>query len=154
MPSDFTSTCMSTLLIIELDRPAAQILDDADALVGNDHAHDVRFAGGLAPCDFFRRVAAAESVVARGLARGALRDAHLLETLRRAETLESVAAREQLLGILAIDRGAFALAIGTVRAADVGSLVPVETAPAQRLEDRALALGGAARLIGILDAQE
>ena len=61
MPSDFTSTCMSTLRVLELDRPAAQIFDDADALVGNDHPHDVRLAGGFPPRHLLRRVAAAAS---------------------------------------------------------------------------------------------
>ena len=39
-------------LPIELDLAAAQIFDDANAVVGNLHPNDVRFAGGLAPRDF------------------------------------------------------------------------------------------------------
>ena len=65
-----------------------------------------------------------------------------------------MAAGKQLFGVLAVDRGSLALAIRPVRAADVGPFVPIEAAPAQRFEDRPLALGGAARSIGILDAQD
>ncbi len=99
------------------------------------------------------RVAQAEPVVARRLAGRSLRDAHLLEPFRRAEALEGVTRREQLLRILAIDARAFALTVRAVRTADVGAFVPRQPAPAQRLEDRALALGRAAGVVGILDAQ-
>ena len=68
--------------------------------------------------------------------------------------LKACSARKQLFGVFAIDCRSLALPIRPVGAADVRALVPIEAAPAQRFEDGALALGGASRPIGILDAQD
>ncbi len=140
--------------VLELDRPPAKILYDARSLARNDHAHDVRLARGFPARDLLRRIGAAQAVVARRLVGGALGDAHLIQTLRRAEAFKGVTRRKQLLDVLAINRGALALTIRAVRAADVRAFIPIEPAPAQRLQDRPLALAGAARSIGILDAQD
>src|SRR6202007_344814 len=85
---------------------------------------------------------------------GALRGAHLFEPLRRAETTEGVAVGEQLIRVLAVDRGALALARRSVRPADVRTLVPREPRPAQRFEDRAFRGERRAHLVGVLDAQQ
>ena len=69
-------------LILELDRPAAQVFDDADAFVRDAQPHDVGLAGRLAPRDLLGRISQAQSVVPRRLSGGSLRDAHLLEALR------------------------------------------------------------------------
>ncbi len=141
-------------LILELDGAAAQILDDARPFVRHPEPQDVRLTGGLAARDLLRRIGEAQPVVARRLAGGPLRNAHLLESLGRAETFERVPLCEQLRSVFAIDGGALALTIRPVRTADVRTLVPRKPAPAQRLQDRPLALGRAAHLIGVFDAQD
>ena len=92
-------------------------------------------------------------VVSRRVPRRALGDAHLLEPRGRAEAFERVTGGQQLIGILFVDARTFALTIRSKGTADVGALVPRESAPAQRGKDDAFALRGAASLIGVLDAQ-
>src|SRR5262249_60859010 len=61
--------------------------------------------------------------------------AHLLQLLLGHERLISLAAGEQLIDILLVDpqRVALGLDIWAVRATDVGTLIPVDAHPAQRL---------------------
>ena len=144
---------MSTLLPLELDRTAPHIFDDADAFVGNAQPYRRTVRRRPRAARSLRRVSKAEPVVARRLPGRSLRDAHLFQSLRRAEAFEGMTGREQFAGILAVDTRAFALTVRTVRTADVGAFVPLEPAPAQRLEDYAFALGRAAGAIRVLDAQ-
>ena len=96
---------------------------------------------------------AAVAVVAElGLAR-ALLLAQRLEPLARAEAGVGGAARHELTRVVAVDRGALALAVGRVRAADVRPLVPRQAEPAQRLEDLSLARRVAALAVGVLDPE-
>ena len=59
----------------------------------------------------------------------------------------------QPIGVLAIDGAALALPVRTERAANIGTLVPAQTQPMQRVENGLLGGSGRAHLIGILDAQ-
>ena len=61
---------------------------------------------------------------------------------------------QQPVAMLGIDRAAFRLAIGAMRAADIRAFIPAEPQPAQRIEDLHLGFGGRAHLIGILDPQQ
>src|SRR5690606_23798694 len=80
--------------------------------------------------------------------------AHLLQALRRAETAVSVTALDELLGDLLVLVPPLALDVGAIRAANVRSLVPVETEPAQALHQvigRAL---DESLAVGVLDAED
>ena len=77
-----------------------------------------------------------------------------VQPLAGAEAAVGRARLEQELDVLAVDRGALALAVGPVGTADVGPLVPGESEPAQGLEDHPPRLGGRARSVGVLDAQD
>jgi hypothetical protein len=61
---------------------------------------------------------------------------------------------EQLRGVRAVDLPALALAVRPLGAADVRALVPVQAEPAQRGENRGLALARAAHRVRVLDAQD
>ncbi len=123
--------------VLERDRSAREIVDDARPFRRHLHSHDVRFAGRRACRRLVGRDGETVAVVVLRHAGGALRGAHRLEPLRRAEASEGVPVRQQLVGVAAVDRGAFALAVRCVRAADVRAFVPAQARPAQRGEDRA-----------------
>ena len=63
-------------------------------------------------------------------------------------------AFQQSRGVLPVELGPLALAVGTERAADVRSLVPVETEPAQDIDDPLLGAFDVAVAVGVLDAEE
>ena len=85
---------------------------------------------------------------------GLARLTQLVELLAGAVTLEGMAGIDQSLGVLGIDVSSLALTIRTMRAADIGSFVPFEPQPAQRIEDHLLRLGGGTNTIGVLDAKD
>ena len=76
-----------------------------------------------------------------------------LQLLLRAEAEIGLAFLHQSLGVLAIQLEAIALAIGCVRAADIGTLVPIDAEPLEIVEKLVLEARLAARKIGVLDAQ-
>src|SRR5690554_4767564 len=61
---------------------------------------------------------------------------------------------DQVFGILAIDTHAFALTIRAVGATDIGAFVPIQTQPAQAVENGLFRFRRAAGLVGIFDAQQ
>ena len=65
-----------------------------------------------------------------------------------------MAGRHQILGILPVRVLALGLAIGAVRTTHVGAFVPVQTEPAQRLENVLLGFCGTAGLVGVFDTQD
>ena len=77
-----------------------------------------------------------------------------LELLRRAEARVQVAAREQLLDVLVVDGLALGLPVRAVRARDLGALVPLQPHLAHGADDLQDRLVGAAREVGVLDAQD
>ena len=66
----------------------------------------------------------------------------------------SGAVGEEDLDVLAIDFGALGLAVGAVRAADVGAFVPGEAEPAEGVEDLLLGRGDEAGAVGVFDAED
>ncbi|MCY1279971.1 hypothetical protein D9M71_54020 [compost metagenome] len=96
----------------------------------------------------------AVAVVARGFLALGLLGAQLVEAFGGAETGEGVALVHQFLGILLVDLATLALAIGTMRAADIRAFVPLDAEPAQGIEDLLLGLAGGAQLVGVFDAQD
>src|SRR5262249_45573487 len=64
------------------------------------------------------------------------------------------AGGDESLGELLVDGEALHLAVGAMRAAHLGPLVPGEAEPAHVAEDDLLVLRGAALLVGVLDAED
>jgi len=139
---------------LEVDLPAQHVLHLAHALARHLHAHHVGLAG-LEPCgDRGLAEPQAMPVVARLLLGGGLLAAQCIQSLGGAEAAERVPVLQQVIGMLAVDLAALALAIRRVRPAHIRAFIPFEPEPAQRFEDRGLGLAGAAHLVGILDAQD
>ena len=96
----------------------------------------------------------AGAVIFGRLLRGNLVPPHVGQLFGRAIAFERMAIRKQPVAMLGINRASFRLAIGAVRAADIGAFVPAEAKPFQRLQDHFFGLRCRARLIGILDPQQ
>lgn len=62
-----------------------------------------------------------------------LRFAQTVESIGAAKTAKCFARLQQQIGMVAIDIRALALTIGTVRAAIIRALIPVQTQPVQRI---------------------
>jgi len=77
-----------------------------------------------------------------------------LELCFGAEAGVRVPARNQFVGDFAVGLHPLRLAIGTVRSAHIGTLVPVEPEPAQIFQERDFALTCAALDVGVFDAQD
>src|ERR1700730_14657215 len=60
----------------------------------------------------------------------------------------------QLLGVALVEVRPLRLDVGRMRAADLGSFVPLQAEPAERLDDERLAPRDVALLVGVLDAQD
>ena len=56
--------------------------------------------------------------------------------------------------MVAVDFGAFGLAVRAEGAADVGAFVPLQAEPAESVEDHLLGGGDEAGAVGVLDAQD
>src|SRR3546814_8670017 len=78
----------------------------------------------------------------------------LLQPFGRAETAEGMALVEQVLCIGPVHRLAVGLAIGAVRATDIGAFRPGEAGPFQRVENLLLVFRRRARGVGVLDAKD
>src|SRR5690606_29334304 len=91
---------------------------------------------------------------ARVLLLGALLLAQLGQALGRAKAAIGATALDEDVGVLAIDRAALGLPVRARGAAHIRPLVPVQADPAQRPQDRGLAVGARASAIGVLDAQD
>ena len=78
-----------------------------------------------------------------------------LDLLGRGERLVGVAGVEQSWATdVAVDVAALGLPVGLVRAADLRALVPVQAQPAQRVEQRVVALLAVPRGVGVLDPED
>jgi hypothetical protein len=133
----------------------AQPVAEVDVALQRHRQPDrVRLAGAGAPGRIGSIERAAVAVVARGLLGRLLLLAQLGQPLRGAEAAVRPAAVDQLLRMVGIDRQPLGLMVGAMRATHVGSLVPAQTEPAQRLHDLRLAVGTRASLVGVLDAQD
>ena len=94
------------------------------------------------------------SVVTRGELGGELRFAHGFELFGGFEAAVGGAVFEENLDVLAVDLGAFGLAVRAVGAADVGAFIPGEAEPVEGVEDLLLGGGDEAGAVGVLDAQD
>ncbi len=97
---------------------------------------------------------AAGSGIARRKLGGELLLADGLELFGCAEAAVGGAVGEEDVGVLAVDFGALGLAVGSEGATDVGALVPVETEPAEGVEDHLLGGGDEAGAVSVLDAED
>jgi hypothetical protein len=114
----------------------------------------MRLTGSQATLHFFGRQQQGTTVIARSFAAGHLLGAHLVQLFGGAEAREGVAQVDQLLRVLLIDIAALALPVRAVGAADVRAFAPLDTQPAQGVENLLLRLAGRTQLIGVLDAQD
>ena len=76
-----------------------------------------------------------------------------VDLLGRAVAVVRRAGLAQALGDVGVDREPVGLAVGAELAAHLRALVPVDAEPAQRAEDRVVALLGVAGEVGVLDAE-
>ena len=76
-----------------------------------------------------------------------------LELFLAAETVVGAAVAEQSIGVRPVNGHALRLAIRAMAACAVGSLVPVESQPAQVVQDRPFRFSRRALAVGVLDAQ-
>ena len=76
-----------------------------------------------------------------------------LDLLRRRKGIVGLARREQRSHHVAVDLAALRLPVRAIGSADLGPLVPIETEPAQRVEQRQIAFLGVALGVGVLDAE-
>ena len=128
------------LTVLERDRPVDEVVDHGRALGRNAQA---QCAGGQPA------VAAASRVPERLLPLLRLRSL-AIEQLRRAVAVVGASSRDQTPGVLAIDREPLGLAIARRRRA----LVPIETEPAERVDDRDDVLVGRPRAVRVLDSKD
>ena len=70
------------------------------------------------------------------------------------ESSVSGAVREEEFDVFAVDAAAFRLAIGAIRPADVGTFVPGQAEPMERVEDHLLGGDDEAGAVGVLDAED
>ncbi|MCG3142138.1 MAG: hypothetical protein HDKAJFGB_03525 [Anaerolineae bacterium] len=101
----------------------------------------------------FRREPATATIITRWFAARFLFCAHLLEFVGRAVTIVRRALGNQLVRVFFVKRQTFRLMIWSVRAANVGTLIPIHAKKTQGLHDEFKTIIHFARLIGILDAQ-
>ena len=146
---------MSTRLPLELDRPRRKSSTTHTPSDRHLQTNDVRLAGRFAARDFFRRIGQAQTVVARRLLRPRAAPRASRRALRRAEALERVARFEQLLARTR-DRSRERSLCRYGPCGPPTSGPSSHVSPHQCSESRiACSLsGGAARLIGVLDAQD
>jgi hypothetical protein len=85
---------------------------------------------------------------------GAQALAHGLQLGGRVEGVVGVAVVDELLGVLAIPRGALALAVRTGCAARAGAFVVGQAAPVERAHDVVLGLLDEAFAVGVFDAED
>ncbi|MNO91922.1 hypothetical protein D3C76_834820 [compost metagenome] len=138
----------------DLDIATEHVRHHADAFARHLHADHMRLASGQAALHFFGRQQQGATVVARGFATGHLLGTHLVQLFGGAEAREGVAHVDQLLGVLLVDVAALALPVRAMRAADVRTFAPLDTEPAQGVEDLLFGLAGRTQLVGIFDTQD
>jgi hypothetical protein len=93
-------------------------------------------------------------VIASGLAFFPLLLAHLIKTLRRAETTVSQATLNQLHSMGRMDFTPLRLPVRAVFATDIWPLIPAETKPLKTAQDHVLARRSVARLVGVFDPND
>ena len=94
------------------------------------------------------------AVVARGELGGELRFAQGFELFGGLVAAVGGAVVEERLDVVAVDFGAFGLAVGAVGASDIGAFVPGETEPVEGVEDLLLGGGDEAGAVRVFDAED
>ena len=142
------------LRIRNFDFAAQHVGEATDALVRNFHANDVRLTGRNTPFGGCRSSDETTSVVARVFTARGLLGAKLIQSFRRAEAIERMTGVEQTRCVL-LDRSPCRslCRYDAAAAADVGTFVPIESEPSQRIDDHAFRRARAARNVGVFDAE-
>ena len=136
-----------------LDIATQHVRHHADTFAGHLHADHMRLACRQTALDLFITELERTPVIAGRLATGHLFGAHLIQLLRRAKAIESVTGIDQFLGIARVDFATLALPIWAMRTTDIRTFVPLDSQPAQGIEDLLLGLTGRTQLIGVFDTQ-
>ena len=140
-------------LIGKLDRAAHHVVKAYGAL-GNVQADGAGLSRLLSPQRFGRIELAAGSRIDRRTMFFHRLLALLVQFLRRAEAVISLALGDQTFGVLKINGELVTLAIRRERTAEVGSLVPVEPQPFQIVQQLPLVAALAALDVGVFYAQD
>ncbi|CAM5544968.1 hypothetical protein SCALM49S_03598 [Streptomyces californicus] len=133
---------------------AADQVGEGDGLVGHPEADDRGAALGLVRGLPLGGEVAAVAVVAGRLPGGAGGVAAGVQLLGGAVAGVGVPGGEELLGDVLVQVHPLRLAVGGVRAADLGALVPVQAEPAHRVEQLLVGLLRVARRVGVLDPED
>src|SRR5262245_5733637 len=147
---DLVVNCLPVLVNLS----AQEIPHDAVAAKRYLHPHHEGLTVAGAADRDFRRDVAAISVITRKQLLVAIGGAHLLEPLLSAKAAIGIARLDKSTDVLAVDFRPLALPVRGMGTADVGTLIPRETNPAQGFQDRLLGLPGRARSIRIFDAKD
>ncbi len=137
----------------ELDHATHDVVE-ADGVLGDAQADGRSLAAGTTALGFGGVEHTTLARVDRRKLRLQLLVAVALQFLLRAEAQIRRALADQALGVFAINVEAIALAIGRVRAADVGTFVPVDAHPLHVFQKLGLEAGLAALDIGIFNAED
>jgi hypothetical protein len=126
------------------------VIERRYAIVRHSEAYDGAVALSIQALRFGGRQAEAVAVVAyRISAGGFLFTPDSIEALGRAIAAISVSRFDQVVSYLVVEREPLGLYVGSYGAADVWSLVPVQTHPPKRVEHSLDSAFGAATLVGI-----
>ena len=145
---------VADLVGVEGHRAAHQILEHDVPARRHPQADDGVARPRPGGSHFLRVEAATGAGVPRGLPRRQLRLALGLQLLGRAEAAVGVPRPKERCGVRAVEIEALRLAIRSQRAAHLDALVPVETHPAEVLQDFRLRLPGGPFEVGVLDAEQ
>src|SRR5690606_35863382 len=137
----------------DLDVATQHVGNHAHAFARHFHADHVRFASGQTARHFFGRQQQRTAVLSRGFATGHLLGTHLVQLFGGAEAWEGVAHFYQLLAILLVNIAALTLPVRTVRSTDIRAFAPVDTQPAQGVEDLLFGFARGTQLVGVFDPQ-
>ena len=140
------------VVVREGDGAAQLVAEGGLALYRNLEADDRRATLRLKSSNLRRGQLAVRPVVARRQLGGNLRLAHGVQLFGGLEAAVGVSGLEQQIDMLAVDLGAFGLAIRAKWATNVGTLVPSQAEPAQRIEDHLLRVCDEASAVGVFDA--
>src|SRR6185437_8486423 len=129
------------VFVLEGDLAAQLVAEGGRAFGGDCHADDEGLIKSEICFDLLARQGAAGTGIAGRQLGGDLLFAGGVQLFGSAEAAVGGAVGQQNFGVVAVDFGAFGLAVGAIGAADVGAFVPAEAEPAQGVEDHLLGGG-------------
>ncbi len=139
---------------VERHFAADEIVEGDVHVLGHAKADDGPFAGVDPSLGFVGTDRSAGTGVPRRLAFLEHALAVFLELLGRTEAVVGVAGGQQLVRVRGVQVQPLRLAIRSARPTHVGAFVPLESKPAQILEDAVLRRLGGSLGVGVLDAQD